>query len=745
MFTLATAGYAATGALSWRGGRVTAHPLARVHLGAILGAFFLLLAVRLWLGRYALLPAGSSEVQGIFGFTDAQARLPALQTQTVIAVGAAFGTLWGAWKNRMAVVLGSFTAVLLATVLIGELYPAFVQSFRVEPNELVRETPYIEHNLEFTRRGFGLYGELERRRFAYTPDEPLDAAAVAAQLDGLPVWNEGPLLATYHEDEARFSYYDFLNVAIDRYEGPAGPVPMAVSVREIDPDGIQDQNWQNLHLRERYVTGMGAVATLASRRTDEGRPAMVLAGIPPVNVGGEATSVAESLSLIRPEVFFGTRRRQSYAVVTPGPDQYLAPDSTPGRPGVDFPEGIALRSMLRTALLAWRFRDETLLFSSELTDDSRLIFRRSVVERVAAIAPFLDFPEDPYPVIADGRIVWVLEGFVTSGWFPLASPNVFDGFASGRVRYVRNSYKITVDAVTGAVAFYRVPIEDPYADAMERAFPDLFVPIDQMPPSVRSHVRYSRALLDLQSRVLLQYHQETAPAFHGQQDVWDEPQELAEGTTPVDYGAEYGIYRLPGEDIERFQLTTLFVPAGRANLTAILVARTDASGVPELVLIDVPVEDQIRGPQLIEALIEQDPQISQQLSLWRTQGSQVWTGHLHLVPVGGRLIFMEPIFLAAEQAALPELRRFVVSDGRQVAMTETLSEAIAQLTGAPVPSTDPGPEGRRSTPDTGEWPAAALDLLDEAEGHARAGDWGAYGEALQRLRSLLQGLGGGGR
>jgi uncharacterized membrane protein (UPF0182 family) len=308
--------------------------------------------------------------------------------------------------------------------------------------------------------------------------------------------------------------------------------------------------------------------------------------------------------------------------------------------------------------------------------------------------------------------------------------------------------KVTVDAVTGRVDFYRVPIEDPLADAYGRAFPGLFRPMDEMPGSIREHLRYPRSLISLQSRVLLQYHQETAPAFHGQQDVWSEPQELAEAPTPVAYRPEYGIYALPGESEARFQLSTVFVPAGRQNLTGMLIGRTDDSGVPELMLYDVPVEDQIAGPRQIEALVEQDPLISQQFSLWRTGGSEVWTGHLHLIPTGNRFVYMEPVFLAAEADAIPELRRFVVSDGRRVAMTEELGDAIRQLAGQDVvgtlvEATTSGGEDGNVSVDVGQWPAAALDLLQRAEASAREGNWQGFGEALDELRALLEGLEGG--
>jgi hypothetical protein len=740
VFTLATAGYAATGALSWSRGGIQAQPLARLHLGLLLGLFFLLVAGRLWLGRYLLMLDGNSAVQGIFGYADAEARLPALQTLTVIAIGAGAAAAWGAWKGRAAPMIGSIVAVLVGAILIGELYPSLVQSFRVEPNELEREAPYIEDNLRFTRFGFGLHPDvLERRAFTYRPSESVDWAQAERQFAGLPLWSRATLLQTYLEQEANYEYYDFADVTIDRYRGLSGPVPVALAVREIDPAGILDPNWQNLHLRERYIAGMGAVASLASARTREGSPQMLVSGIPPLPVPGAPE--LEGLRLTRPEIFFGTRLQRPYAVVTPGEGQYLAPDASAGRAGVDYPVGIRLSSTLRTLLFAWRFSDANLLFASEVTDESRVIFRRLAVERAAAVAPFLRFPEAPYPVVSEGRIVWVVEAFTASGYFPLSAVSEL-GSIRPRVTYVRNSFKVTVDAVSGAVKLYRVPIEDPLADAYERAFPGLFEPISEMPADVREHVRYSRALMNLQAEVLLQYHQETAPAFHGQQDVWAEPQELAESATAEPYRPEYGLYRLPGEPSARFQLSTAFVPVGRQNLTAMFVGRTDASGVPELVLIDVLVEEQAPGPRQIEVLIEQDPLISQQFSLWRTGGSEVWTGHLHLVPVGNRLLYIEPVFLVASENAIPLMQRVVVSDGERIAMTETVEDAIAQLGGARrAPGPGQGAIGGVPPVAAGAWPTDALELLEEAESRARQGDWRGFGEALDRLRALLEGLG----
>lgn len=740
VFTLVTAAYATTGAVRWGRGSLVVQDLARLHLGALVGIFLLLVAVRVWLGRSLLLLDGTSAVQGIFGFADAEARLPALQTLVVITAAAAIAVLWGTWRNRALPVVIALLSVVVGGVIITQIYPAVVQRFQVEPNELARETPYIEHNLRFTRVGFGL-DALERRRFQYAPGNPVPVAATAEGFSGLPVWNRNTLMQTYRSLEARFPYYDFSDVTIDRYESSEGPRVVAVSVRELDPAGIQDPNWQNLHLRDIYIRGLGAAVSRAASMSPQGRPDMLISGIPP-----ERTANAESfpqLRLDRPEVFFGSRP-QLYALLDPDslPSSEAGAPERPDDLEADLPNGILLDSRFRTAVLAWRFRDANLFFASDLTERTRFIYRRQIHERVQAVAPFLRFPELPHAVVANGRIVWVLEGFTGTRAFPLSSVHELGSLRS-QVSYARNSVKVTVDARTGAMAFYRVPVRDPLADAYAAAFPGLFRPMEEMPAPVRDHIRYSRALLDLQTRVLLQYHQETAADFHGQQDVWAEAQEQAETTEPGRYAAEYGLYVFPGDETARFNLTTVFVPAGRPNLTGMLAGRTDPLGVPELDLLDIPVADQVPGPRQIEALAEQDPTISQQFALWRSGGSDVWTGHLHLLPVNGRMLYMEPVFLAAESDAIPELRRFLVSDGQRIVMTEQLLDAISFLAGQPISVQLDAPEGVPG----GEapalervWPDEALRLLERADQRMRAGDWEGFGTALAELRTFLEGL-----
>lgn len=733
-------GYATTGALRISSQEFSVSKDARIHMAALATLALVIVGVRFFLARGLLLLDGSSDVAGIFGFADAEARLPGLQALGILSILLAGLVLWSGIRARRNALLIGMAGYVVALVVLANIYPGIVQRFRVQPNELQRETPYIDWNLEYTRMGFGL-DRIQRRDFGYERPNASTWSAAEAQFSGLPVWNASTLLTTFREREARFRYYDFNQVSIDRYEAPDGRiVPIAVSVREVDPTGIEDPNWQNLHLRERYLTGMGAVASVATRRTDDGGPPMIVSAIPPEFTPSDLAS--EDLRLERDAVYFGTRP-QPYAILTPSDSAFLDPQGRPGTAGVDFPEGIPLTSLLRTLAFSWRFSDANLVFASEINDSSRLVFRREIEERVRMVAPFLSFHEEPYPVIHEGRVVWILDGFTLTRAFPLSAVYGID-LRTG-VSYVRNSVKVTIDGVTGDLGFYAVDPEDRLLQSYRQAFPGLIRDFEEMPDGLQAHIRYPDVLLDLQGTVLTQYHQETAPIFHGQQDVWSLAQEQAEGTSPVPYRPEYGHWTLPGDTEPSFLVSTVFVPAGRQNLTAILVGRSDPDRYGELILYDISVQDQVPGPRQVEALVEQDPEISQQFSLWRQGGSQVWTGHLHLVPAGSTLLYMEPVYLAAEVDAIPELSQFVVSDGTRVAMEPTLAGALARIAGSAAGLTRDSVPLDPTAAEPGEaWPQEALDLLDLAEERARAGDWSGFGEALDALRLLLEQLSSGG-
>ena len=754
---VSAAGYAATGSITWADNRLVIERLPRLHLGVLAGVFVVLLGLRFYLAPYGLLLDGNSGVQGIFGYADQQARIPAYQMLGFLAMVTAGAVFWGAYRGRLLPVAAAGAVLAVGSLAVVQVYPSVIQRFRVQPNELDRETPYIEYSVEFTRAGFGL-DRMKRETLSYEAPNSAIWDDVSLRLNRLPVWTETTLLTTFRQLEARFQYYDFHEVAFDRYPAEGGLEPVAVSVREVDPSGIPDPNWQNLHLRERYISGMGAVAGQLHRRTDEGRLPMFLTAIPPEYRPGPG--VPDELELTRPSVYVGSSP-QLHAIIAPTDETFLGPDGLPGVAGLDYPLGIRMGSLLRTAALAWRFQDANLFFSSEVNSDSRFVFRRQVVERIQTLAPFLYLPEAPYPVVSDGGIFWVMEGFTLSNFFPLSRSHQIPGQRS--VNYLRNSVKATVDAVTGEVLLYVADPDEPILAAYRRGFPSLFRELEQLPEALRRHLRYSRYFLEAQTVVLTRYHQEDPPVFHGQQDRWALAREFlvtsqspgagSGGFQGVRYRPEYSSLKLPGEDQESYVLSTLFVPQGRENLASFLAARWSPESGSELLLWDAPVEEQIRGPSQIEAMIEQDPEISQQFSLWRQGGSQVWTGHLHLVPVENSLFYMEPIFLAADDNAIPEIRRFVVSDGQRVVMDPTVDGAITALaTGVGGVVLDmEGQEGELVIEPVIETvrPASteeeALNALERAEERLHAGDWEGFGAGIDELRAILrEGVDGGG-
>jgi uncharacterized membrane protein (UPF0182 family) len=401
-------------------------------------------------------------------------------------------------------------------------------------------------------------------------------------------------------------------------------------------------------------------------------------------------------------------------------------------------------SIARRLLLAWAFQDLNLLISGEVSRESRLVHRRDVGARVRALAPFLYFPERPYAVVEDGRFYWITEGFSTSSQYPLSVGHQVDPRV--RVNYLRNSVKAVVDAVTGETRFYAVDAEDPVLQGWQAVFPGLLAGLEDAPAGLARHFRYSRWNMERQVQVLLRYHQTDPAVFHGQQDRWAVPMEVPDAEGAIPYRPHHAFLTLPGETEESWTLSTVLIPAGRQNLASFLASRWSIERGAEILLWDVPQEDQVAGPRQVSALVEQDPVIAEQFSLWRRGGSDVSTGHLYLVPVGETLLYMEPVFLAAESNPIPEIRRYIVSDGRRVAMEPTLQGAIETLrTGERSRLERSMAErevesleeiGRPTVPpiDSDD----ALRLLEEAERRLREGDWEGFGRGLEQLRDLLR-------
>jgi uncharacterized protein len=736
-------GYVLTGAARLRGSRLELDEPPRLHF-AVLGAAMLgVLGMHYLLGRYQLLLDGNG-FGGSIGYTDVHARLPARLVLGLLAFAAAAALVDGARRRSWLPPATALGVYLIAALGMGIVYPGIVQKVRVEPNQLAHEVGYIRWNMEFTQHAYGL-DVIERRSFPYRRADAADWRAMARVLERLPLWDPGPLQTVFNEVQARFDYYQFPDVDYDRYGPPGDQRQVAIAVREFRKDGMPEtaRTWSNYHLNPIYTLGMGAVATPAAE-TWRGDAVYWLRDVYPVQ---RSESAPPGLELTEPSIYFG-ETMTDYAVV--GQIGTLAGEAAelegrlPPTPTVE--TGIALSSFFRILAFAWRFGDQNLLFARDLGATSRLIFRRRVTERAASVAPFLLWDPDAQPVVLDGRVVWILDGYTVSSNYPLSRP--FAAQETGSLRYMRGSVKAVLDAVTGEFTLYALPAPDPILRTYRRVFPGLVRDLDEMPAAVRAHLRYPSLLFRVQSNMLEQYHLDRPEAFYAGQDVWQLPQDVAPQLRRR-FRPDFAMAAVPGNTEPEFLLLNSFIARGRQNMTALLLARSDAPHYGELVLLQMPRDDQIRGPAQVQSIIEQDPVISQQLSLWRQQGRNLELGRLRIIPTARSILYVEPLFLSAQERGIPQLQRVIVSDGTAVAMEEDIASAIAALAGetaaplagtvAAVPAGDgPIPGAVRDAAAHDDWRRRARELMREADEHLRAGDLAAFGAAWSRLRALLE-------
>jgi uncharacterized protein len=734
---LVTVAYVATGSARWADAGPVLSPAARRHLGLLGAGLLLVFAWDLWLDRYDLLMSGRG-VGGALGYTDVHARIPVKQILALLTAIAAVAAGYGAWFGSLRPPLAALGVLIVVFVGGQMIYPQVLQNLRVEPDEFARESTYIQQNLAFTRQAYGL-SDLRRERFPFRGGIEPSAENLQAGLAGVPLWDTRPLLQTYRALQAPFRpFYDFVSVHYDRYGPPGQAEQVAIAVRELDPARLPEvaQTWQNLHLN--YVRGEGAVVSPVSRMTAGGEPSYFVSDLDPIRIAPDAPP---ELHLTEPGVYFG-ELTDRYVIL--GPDGTSGEGARPGRT----PVGVQLDAGWKKLVYAWAFQSRNILLSGELTPESRIVYRRNVRERAANLLPFLHLPAGegaaPYPVVYEGRIVWILDAFTSSASFPLA-PAL--RFGDRWIRYVRNPVKVTVDGVTGEVRAFAVDESDPMLRTYARIFPELFRPISEMPPELRRHLRFPRTLFQLQAGVLQEYHLRDERAFYNRDDVWQIPTETYRDRAVI-YEPYFAMLPLPGETGAEFLLTIPFVAAGRQNMTAMLIARSDPPHYGEQLLFELPRDELIPGPQQIESLIDQDPAISEQLALWKRGGSDVIRGHIVVLPVDSTLVYVEPLFLEAQESAIPQLERVILASGRRVVMRPTTGGAMAALlgTGGEVDErrergTVPGPRTGEPPPQlAGQDPALqrARRLLDDAETQLRAGDWAAFGQTWSELRSTLR-------
>ncbi|HUX77723.1 MAG TPA: UPF0182 family protein [Anaerolineae bacterium] len=698
---------------------------ATTHL-SVLGALLLFgSAVDYQLQRFALLNSSRGGVFGA-GYTDVHARLPLLHLLTgVFVLGALLLTVNIFTRRwRWLLIVGG---VGLALGVLGSLYPGFVQRFTVQPNELALERPYIEHNIRFTRFAYGVE-DIQESDYAATGQLTAQTLEANADIvDNVRLWDWRPLRTTYEQLQEIRTYYTFADVDVDRYTLDGRLREVTLAARELDIEQLREdaRTWINQHLI--YTHGYGLCLSPVAEVSAEGLPHLLVRDIPP-------QSADPALAITRPEIYFG-ETTTNYVIVNTTEDEFDYPSGDQNvYTRYQGPDGVGLGGLLRRLAFAHRFDSTSILLSNAIGSDSRILFHRSLSDRVETLAPILWFDDDPYPAIVDGRIVWLYDAYTWSNRFPYSEPG-WNSEPVWGLNYIRNSVKITIDAYTGKTVFYAVDPADPLIRTYQAIFPALFTPGEEMDETLREHWRYPEQLFLIQADIYAAYHMQDPRVFYNQEDLWQTPTEVrdTEETWMTPY---YVIMRLPGEQAPEFMMIRPYVPAGKQNMIAWLYADSDGPDYGHVGVYKFSKEALVYGPIQVEARIDQDPYISQQLTLWNQRGSSVIRGNLIVIPIDGTLLYIEPLYLQAESGRLPELKRVLVSHGNRVAMADDLATGLAQVVSeAPAtPPVEPPPT------DVAALSRSAQAHYEAAQECLQGGDWACYGAELEALAHDLEAL-----
>lgn len=721
-------------------------PEVQTHLSILLAAIFIAKAAQYYLGRFTIMYAQHGDIVGP-GYADMHARIPGLTIMAVLALVAAVFMIVNVRRRNILLPICGLVTLILACILLLGVYPALVQRFRVEPNELTFETPYITRHIEWTRRAYGL-DKITERNFATAPRVSSEDMGMAqTTLSNTRLWDYRPLLQVYSQRQALRTYYDIANIDIDRYRINGRMRQVMLAGRELNVKNLPGQNtWQNQHLI--YTHGYGVVMSPVNEvDINRGEPTFFIRDIPP------KSSVPE-LAVTRPEIYFG-ELAGDYIIVRSNQQEfdYTRSDDTSAYTTYEGKAGIPLRNPLVRLLAATRFGAVNVLISSNITPQSRLIFRRQIVERAQALAPFLQFDSDPYQVIGDdGKLYWLLDAYTGSGSYPYSRyADVKVNGGTTELNYLRNPVKVVIDAYNGSTSFYLSDPQEPFIRAWQRIFPGMFKPLSEMPAGLNAHLRVPEGMFNTLSEVYRRYHMTNSRTFYQQEDLWDIPQESAEmtaGSAQADMEAYYIAMTLPGEETPEYLLIRPYSPKGKTNMVAWLSARNDPEHYGQLLVYNFSKQSQVFGPVQIQASINQDPDISSAVSLWNQSGSKVLLGNLLVMPIGKSILYVQPLYLQAEQSQIPELQRVIVADQQRVVMRRTLPEALAALTGSSsplTPTTTPTlTPPVKPTPVAGENPPplarTALEHFKRAESAQKQGDWATYGREMDAARRDLEEL-----
>ena len=720
----------------------------RAHLLSLMSLVFVGMGVGYALDRYNLLFASRGVVHGI-GYADATVQIPALWIMFATSLGVAGALAFAVFREGWRVPMIAAGVWLAASVVINGMIPGAVESYVVKPNQLQLEREYLTHNIKATREAFAL-DRIESRPFEAASGLTMeDLQANPLTVNNVRLWDTRPLLTTYSQLQEIRLYYDFVDVDVDRYMVNGELRQVMLSAREFNYDNVPEtaRGWLNQHLQ--YTHGYGLTMSPVNVVTPEGLPELWIKDIPP--------AATIDLPVTQPAIYYG-ELSQAYVVTNTSAEEFDYPTGDENMyTTYTGTGGIPMGGVAMQTLMSLYLGEFDLLLSQYIQPESKILLHRNIAERVYRVAPFLAYDRDPYLVVADGRLFWMLDAYTTSDRYPYSEPY---RFSQGRsINYMRNSVKVVVDAYNGDVQFYVSDESDPLVKVYENIFPGTFQALDQMPPSLREHIRYPSDFFDVQADMYRAYHMTDETVFYNKEDMWEMPQELYSGQQQ-EMESYYLIMKLPEAEAAEFVLLVPFTPPKKDNMISWLAARSDAENYGRLVLYQFPKQKLIYGPRQIEARIDQDPDISEQITLWSQAGSKVVRGNLLVIPIGDSLMYVEPLYLQAESGQLPELKRVIVSYENRLAMRKTLGEALRDVFGVAntevFTTTDPETgeqiaetSAQAAARDLARGPALGLDAgwvklvnqaaadYDRATRAQKAGDWAGYGDALEQLEATL--------
>jgi uncharacterized membrane protein (UPF0182 family) len=694
---------------------------SRKVIGHLSFLLLFLLGVLVWgyyLDRFELLYSATGVVYGA-GYTAYNVTRIMLWIMVFASILLAILIIAGYFTGRFKIpAIGAMSYVVLYFAIIIVL-PGLVQKFKVQPSELELETPFLKHNIELTRRAFQL-DKIEEKTYPALEDLTLsDISRNQETMDNIRIWDWRPILQTYRQTQEIRLYYQFYDVDVDRYHLKDGYHQVMLSARELAAQlPPKARTWVNEYLQ--FTHGYGPVMNFVSKKASEGLPDYIVDNIPPES--------PYNITVDQPAIYYG-EKSSGYRIVGTTVKEF---DYPKGNQNV-YTEyrgkgGIPLDSFWKKSLFAWTQSDINILLTSYLGPQSRIQIWRNVRERVARIAPFLELDHDPYLVISEGKLYWIQDAYTISDRFPYSQPYKKN---FNQLNYIRNSVKAVVDAYNGSVQLYVMDPQDPVLALYRRAFPGAFKDLANLPRDLKNHLRYPEDLFAIQTDLYRTYHMTTPQVFYNQEDLWDFPKEkYAGGAIPLE--PYYILMRLPGTQALQYLLMTPFTPQNRDNMIGWMAAKCDFPQYGHLLVYQLPKKRLIFGPIQIEAMIDQNTRISEQLSLWDQKGSRVIRGNLIVIPIDNAFLYVEPVYLIAEGINIPQLKRIIVIQGNKVVMAPTLEQALRAVVGEKVPE-----KKAIATAVQNNHLVRAKEEFNKAQQALEHGKWQDFGNAMQTLKKIL--------